>query len=242
MNIVGNPFGFNQWTAFADTALALENPEPPIPPSSSHKFPQPLHPAPSDQLVPQYESSQSKRSHTCPRIETVQALHDPRYVEYVLGSTNPKPFPTHLYPTLPDFCEALIRKFSSSRLHFSAKNRIGAAALPRPPEAQFQDEFYCALQSILGHGHRISSELSRSDKGRIDFLITGTRWGIELLRDGDRLTEHCERFMHNGAYHQWIANGWMHDWIILDCTHKSPNKYSESMSIHFSIKEFFHLI
>lgn len=40
-------------------------------------------------------------------------------------------------------------------------------------------------------------------KGYIDFVITlpdGNRWGVELLRDGDRLAEHASRFAPGGRY------------------------------------------
>jgi hypothetical protein len=37
--------------------------------------------------------------------------------------------------------------------------------------------------------------------------------------------EHCNRFSTTGAYHRWIANGWINDWIILDRRHSRPQKY-----------------
>jgi hypothetical protein len=61
----------------------------------------------------------------------------------------------------------------------------------------------------------------------MDFRIVGPKWGVGILRDGDgdRLTEHCNRFLDKGAYHQWIVDGSMKDWIILDCRHSRPQKY-----------------
>jgi hypothetical protein len=102
---------------------------------------------------------------------------------------------------------------------------LGAAGQDRPPEAQFQDEWYCAFNSLLGHGIAISSEWSRCGDGRIDFRIVGPKWGIELLKDGDRLAEHCDRFLDNGTYHRWIKDGLIKDWIILDCRQSHPEKY-----------------
>lgn len=57
-------------------------------------------------------------------------------------------------------------------------------------------------------------------------MITSPRWGIELLRDGVQLSQHCNRFV-DGAYRQWIDSGHMQDWIIVDCRHTMPKKYSE---------------
>jgi len=53
----------------------------------------------------------------------------------------------------------------------------------------------------------------------------GPAWGVELLRDGDRLAEYCNRFLEKGSYYQWIANSQIKDWIILDCRHSIPQKY-----------------
>lgn len=151
-------------------------------------------------------------------------LHE-KFIEYHLGLRNPLPFPFKEYPSLPVFCEAVLRKFSRTGLLLSRTKRLGASAQVRPPEAQFQDEWYRAFNSLLGHGHAISSEWSQSRDGRIDFRIVGPAWGIELLRDGDRLAEHCNRFSATGAYYRWIANNWIKDWIILDCRHSRPRKY-----------------
>ena len=93
------------------------------------------------------------------------------------------------------------------------------------PMIRMQDEWYRGFNSLLGHGFAISSEWSQLGNGRIDFRIIGPKWGIELLRDGDRLAEHCNRFLDKGAYHQWIVDGSMKDWIILDCRHSRPQKY-----------------
>ena len=37
--------------------------------------------------------------------------------------------------------------------------------------------------------------------------------------------EHCNRFLTVEAYHRWIANSWINNWIILDCRHSRPQKY-----------------
>src|SRR2546423_14087874 len=104
-------------------------------------------------------------------------------------------------------CEAVLRKFSRSNLRLSHTGRLGASGQVRPPEAQFQDEWYRVCNSLLGHGFAISSEWSQSGNGRIDFRIVGPDWGIELLRDGDRLAGHWNRVRDKGAYHRWIVDG-----------------------------------
>lgn len=51
--------------------------------------------------------------------------------------------------------------------------------------------------------------------------------GIELPYEGDRLGEYCQRFVDNGNYTQWIHDGWLKDWLILDCRTSSPQPYSK---------------
>ena len=57
------------------------------------------------------------------------------------------------------------------------------------PEAQFQDEFYSA-SSKQAHGSVSFPEFGTKN-GRIDFFIRSKKWGVELLRDGNRLSQHA---------------------------------------------------
>lgn len=74
----------------------------------------------------------------------------------------------------------------------------------RPVESAFQVEFYRAFTSLVEHGAGLSSEWLYSSEGRIDFLVHGSGWGVEILRDGDRLRNHCNRFRPSGQYGDWI--------------------------------------
>ncbi|KAJ9404574.1 hypothetical protein DTO045G8_7647 [Paecilomyces variotii] len=62
--------------------------------------------------------------------------------------------------------------------------------------------------------------------GRIDFRLADVAWGIELLRDGDRLHAHCSRFVNNGSYTPWIQKGWLRNWLIIDCRTSPPRPYN----------------
>lgn len=70
----------------------------------------------------------------------------------------------------------------------------------------------------------ISSEYTISGNGPMDFFAMSPRWGIELVRDSDRLVQHLDRFKRNGAYYTDIISGIMKDWIILDFRHSFPKK------------------
>lgn len=127
------------------------------------------------------------------------------------------------YDTVENLCAAVIRKFSRRSLY--ERGKMAIVAQPRPPEALYQDEFYRAFKDLLGNHVAISSEWARPNSGRIDFRVVEPGWGVELLKDGDRLLEHCQRFQEGGIYYPWISSGWLKDWLILDCTQRTPRKF-----------------
>jgi hypothetical protein len=96
-----------------------------------------------------------------------------------------------------------------------------------PPEDQYQKEFYRCLFTILD-GHVVTSPefvLKTGPKGgTIDFLIAQKKWGLELLRDRDRLVEHMDRFEPGGQYFSMIQSGEMEQYIVLDFTVVRPRK------------------
>jgi hypothetical protein len=149
-----------------------------------------------------------------------------RYVEHYLTDSQ-VPFPLNKFPTIEVLAEAVLRKFSLRSIS-SATQQLGTGAVVRPVEAVYQDEFYRALHQVLGFSTRVSSEWSGGGgRGRIDFRLTDVGWGIELLREGDRLSEHCQRFEENGRYVPWIKNGWITDWLIIDCGISQPRPYGK---------------
>ena len=84
-----------------------------------------------------------------------------------------------------------------------AETRHLGTSVQSIPEAQFQNDFYAAcceygdicLVSFLEFGMK---------KGKIDFFIHCKQWGIELLRNGDRLASHVSRFT-KGEYGKLIV-------------------------------------
>ncbi|KKA16201.1 hypothetical protein T310_10216 [Rasamsonia emersonii CBS 393.64] len=146
-----------------------------------------------------------------------------KYVEHYLTDSS-VPFPMNQYPTVEALAEAVLRKFSLRNL--SSTTRVGTGAVIRPVEAAYQDEFCRALHAVLGFSTKVSSEWSGDGNGRIDFRLADVGWGIELLREGNRLGAHCQRFVGNGSYMQWIRSGWLRDWLIIDCRTSPPHPYN----------------
>ncbi|KAI9666281.1 MAG: hypothetical protein M1821_004216 [Bathelium mastoideum] len=114
--------------------------------------------------------------------------------------------------SLQQVCVNAIARFSPSTLqkrrNSKSKRSWGI------PEAAFQDELYCCLGLEL-HCLPILPEYSHTGDGRIDFLVSDRKWGIEILQCGGytEIAEHAARFSSDGSYAKW---GIMEDYVILN--------------------------
>lgn len=117
-----------------------------------------------------------------------------------------------------------IRRFQPSQLADATRSMAGNLL---PLEDQYQKEFYRCLFPILD-GHLIMSPefmIRTGPKvGTIDFLIAGKKWGLELLRERDRLVEHMKRFEPGGQYHSMVQSRKMEQYIVLDFANTAPKK------------------
>lgn len=127
--------------------------------------------------------------------------------------------------SLRDFAISTIKFFSPDQL--SIRRQIGPGSF-QPPEAQYQDEFYRCCH-LLTQGTVMPLPEFGSKAGRIDFFIPGKKWGVELLRDGNRLGEHSDRFSPTGKYRHWIDSNQMTEYIILDFRTTIPKKAHPGM-------------
>ena len=60
--------------------------------------------------------------------------------------------------------------------------------------------------------------------GTIDFYVAQKKWGLEFLRNRDRVLEHMQRFEPNGQYYHMIEQGKMEQFIVIDFTNELPKK------------------
>ncbi|KAG8834581.1 hypothetical protein FRC17_008250 [Serendipita sp. 399] len=150
------------------------------------------------------------------------------FVEYHLGKDIIPP--DLIGDNLLLFSLDVIRRFG--RLQLSNPRTIGLSALQRPPEAQYRDEFYrcCYLHT---NGALLSFPGYGNVSGRTDFYIPRKKWGIELLRDGDRLEQHSGRFSDQSAYAKDFD---VSDHIILDFRVRIPKKP------HANIANLYHVV
>lgn len=119
----------------------------------------------------------------------------------------------------------VISHFRPSQL--TELNRRGGAPQHRPPEAQYQAEFYRCIHEYTNGGVVISPEYAAAAgarPGRIDFFLSSKKWGIELTRDGSRLGEHHSRFQEDGSYAEWLKSSKMSDYIFLDFRLNKPQQ------------------
>jgi len=136
------------------------------------------------------------------------------FVEYYLGTKVADSTP--IDQELPDFAINVIRRFSHVILS-TKREIVGTSNLQRPPEAQYQDEFYRCCHEY-SNGSLISFPEFGNASGKVDFYIPCNQWGVGLLRDGDRLENHSSRFTGQGAYAKMNFS----DHIILDFRTKQP--------------------
>lgn len=155
------------------------------------------------------------------------------YISWLLAPSDNMP----AYPSAFKLCLAAISNFKPSRMHIPIR-RVGAPSpVTRLPEAQYQDEFYRAVFSVTAGSVRISPEFASATGadvvGRIDFFIPVVKWGIEIMRDGNRLFEHDSRSKASGAYGAWLKSGDMADYILLDCRMSVPRMCHPSTKFDF---------
>lgn len=151
------------------------------------------------------------------------------YISWLLAPSNNMP----AYPSVFKLCLAAISNFKPSQMHIPIC-RVGAPSpITQLPEAQYQDEFYRSVFSVTAGNVCISPEFASvrgaDVMGCIDFFIPVVKWGIEIIRDGNRLSEHNSRFEDRGAYGAWLKSGDMLDYILLDCRTSVPQRRHPSM-------------
>ncbi|KAJ7736764.1 hypothetical protein DFH07DRAFT_927717 [Mycena maculata] len=175
------------------------------------------------------------------RVAFPSLFHRSRLSFLLLGS---KPLPAAIDAmSLRDFICAAVASFSSN----AARRTGGPHSSPSIPEAQWQMELYQAAYKLTGgSGLWLSPEFGTGNLvaaiGRIDFFVMGSKhWGIELLRDGDRIPDHFSCFEPGGAYHNWLTQGQITEYVVVDFrspTGPQPSKrfpsYAKLLHVTFS--------
>lgn len=139
--------------------------------------------------------------------------------ECMLLSTD---FPYQKFQSVEDLSFIALQDFRKVYLR-SDEVRLSSGGLRKPVESQYRDEFYRSCFEILGRKIFLIPEFSTPGcEGRIDFFIKSTKWGVECIREGDRLQKHIERFLPGGSYYSMIERGEMVQHLLIDFRTSSP--------------------
>lgn len=123
------------------------------------------------------------------------------------------------FTAISQFCPHHLQNHMRKASHLAIKSAQMGPHETLPPEAQYADELYHCLHKVTNEKCIVHLELSYTNAGRIDFFLKDNLWGIELLREGDRLQEHLDRFKGKGKYGSWKL---VKDWVTLDFRHSDP--------------------
>ena len=133
---------------------------------------------------------------------------------------------TFVADNITDFALNVIRMFSRQAL--SAKRTIGPGCVQRPPEAQYQDEFYRCCH-VYSNGALSTFPEFGTAKGRVDFYIPTRQWGVELLAsDSDQIAQHACQFSPSGIYQTTLL---LSDYLMLDFRNTRPRLTHPGMCI-----------
>ncbi|CAG8472335.1 7217_t:CDS:2 [Acaulospora colombiana] len=118
------------------------------------------------------------------------------YLQNRFGSVTRSKSPPNSFK---DFIISVFAKMNSKVLQKS----LGVGNDCRLLESVWQMEFYCASMQVLPVDIYASVDVGAvfGSVGYLDFYINDQHnWAIELLRDGDKLQEHQQRFQKDGRY------------------------------------------
>ena len=120
------------------------------------------------------------------------------------------------------FDEFLIRAIERMST-YALKRSLGRGAIRnRLLERTWQMEWYRAATSACPIEATISPDVGPvfGSVGFLDFYVNGDLcWGVELLREGDRMKQHAARFTQEGQYNAIPLK----KWVIIDFRHYSKD-------------------
>ncbi|RGB40290.1 hypothetical protein C1646_800026 [Rhizophagus diaphanus] len=110
--------------------------------------------------------------------------------------------PTDLYQFIVKIFTAMCNKLSGNIL----RETLGFGSEGRLLEQTWQKEFYRIGTQVLGRNHFLSPEVGSvfGCEGKIDFYVDKLDWAIELLRDGEDMKGHKDRFEPGGKYKEIV--------------------------------------
>ncbi|PYI25965.1 hypothetical protein BP00DRAFT_461387 [Aspergillus indologenus CBS 114.80] len=135
------------------------------------------------------------------------------YCQFLFEPSNPRKEVVYQSPL--EMAVDAIRRFHPDQL---------ANPPAMPIKDQCQKEFYRCLFPLLIENHiTIAPEylIPTGIRSGIDFLVPQRKWGVDLLRHGDRIKQHMQRFKNKG---QSLQEEPIQEYIVLNFTRTQPRK------------------
>ncbi|CAG8774817.1 9208_t:CDS:2, partial [Cetraspora pellucida] len=132
--------------------------------------------------------------------------------------TSPVNFGSLPAKTFDEFLMRTIERMNPSKLSESFGKGYAETYGNLGNNLSWQMEWYRTATTVVPEGTSISADVGAvfGSAGFLNFYVNGELcWGIELIREGDRLKKHAERFEQGGEY----ANIPLKDWAIIDFRH-----------------------
>ncbi|PYH86816.1 hypothetical protein BO82DRAFT_379929 [Aspergillus uvarum CBS 121591] len=118
------------------------------------------------------------------------------YCQFLFKPSNPRK--ELVYQSPLEMAVDAIRRFHPDQLS-------NTPAMPIEDQCQ-KDQLTVSPEYLIKTGLR---------SGRIDFLVPQKQWGVELLRSGDRIRQHMQRFKKNGPYFPMLRKELIQEYIVL---------------------------
>lgn len=146
------------------------------------------------------------------------AIHRWNTQELLLPQLQPNKSP---YSNILELCTAAIKLFNPPRFINAPPTPTSSGNDPKPslPEDHYAAELTRCINQCLSGGLLIVPQYGdkhQAGGGAIDLFLGGLKWGIDIMKNGDRRQNRYNRFLPGGAYNRWLQNGSMTQWIILD--------------------------
>jgi hypothetical protein len=109
----------------------------------------------------------------------------------------------------------VLKGFSQSSLRDTWSASINGTVYER----LYQMEFYKSATRLMGKNTMVFPDVGAvfGVGGYVDFIVNSVYgYAIELLREGDELTEHINRFKENGRYYRLLELNIIKQWMVLD--------------------------
>lgn len=184
-------------------------------------------------------------------LETAGVIIQDSNNSYTFSSTISKRYFCNIYypnraESNPETLVGLIKRAIGSMSANDLRNCVQSDDFPK--EAVFQHLLMCGLTKNLKSDVIVQPELSKlidpityqhiNIQGEIDFYINSNlQWGIELLVQGSKITEHLSRFASSGKYYNLNCN----DYYVVDFRGNQDGKPTNITYHEKRITAFFQL-